>query len=127
MVQVFDFLAERQKRLWLASEPAAQPHSPRERQAISKACLMASNAFQQSTTCNPAEAKRVLAEAAMNTAAIYDEYPLQEISDLAISLWARSTQVRLPRREVRKITDVPFELLETLCRDGAPRAETGVK
>ena len=127
MVQVFDFIVERQKRLWLGSEPAPQPHSLREREAISAACLIASNAFRQSTACDPAEAKRVLAEAAMSTAAIYDHYPLQEISDLAISLWVTSTEVRLPRREVRKITNVPFELLETLAVAVRPQAETGHK
>ena len=127
MVQVFNFLTERQKRRELALEPAPQPHSPQEREAISAACLLASNAFQQSTTCDPPEAKRVLAEAAMSTAAIYDQYPLSEICDLAIGLWVRSSQVSLPRREIRKITNIPFELLERLAGTVRLHTETGLK
>ena len=112
MVQVIDFLAVRQRRLRLTLEPAPLPHSARERAAISAACLIASKAFQQSTKCGAPEAKRILAEASHTLAAMGDEYALNEICDLAISLRTRSDQIRLPRREVRKITDIPMGLVE---------------
>ena len=67
---VIDFLAERQKRLWLMFEPAPRPYSPSEQDAISAACLTASNAFHRSLACDPVGAKRVLTEAAMSVAAM---------------------------------------------------------
>ena len=112
MVQIIDFLAARRKRVGLASEPAPLSHSAREQEAISTACWIASNALQQSTTCGAPRAKRILAEAAHRIAAIGNEYALNEICDLASSLRARSDQIRLPRREVRKITDIPMEVVE---------------
>jgi hypothetical protein len=127
MVQIFDLVAERAARLGLTLEPAPQPRSPREREAMSAARLIASNTFQQLTTRDPAEAKRVLTEAAMSIAAIYDQYPLREICYLAISLWTRSTQVQLPRREVRKITNIPFELVETLAGTARSHADNRLK
>jgi hypothetical protein len=112
MVQVIDFLAVRQRRLGLPFEPAPLPYSEGEREAIAAACLIASKAFQRATTCGVREAKRILAEAAHSIAAMGNQYALDEICDLAISLQARSDQIRLPRREVRKITDIPWEPLE---------------
>jgi hypothetical protein len=112
MVQVIDFLAVRQRRLRLAFEPAPLPYSAREREVIRTACLIASNAFQQSATCGGPEAKRILAEAAHTIAAMGHQYSLNEIRDLAIGLRTRSDRIRLPRREVRKITDIPMGLVE---------------
>jgi hypothetical protein len=112
MVQVIDFLAVHQRRLRCTFEPAPLLHSALEREAISKACLIASKAFQQSTTCGAPEAKRILAEAAEIIAAMSDQYGLKETHDLAMSLRARSDQIRIPRREVWKITDIPMEVLE---------------
>ena len=112
MVQIIDFLAARRRRLGLAFEPAPLTHSVTERAAISAACLVASEAYQQSIECRALDAKRILAEAAHRIAAIGNEYALNEICDLASSLRARSDQIRLPRREVRKITDIPMEVVE---------------
>jgi hypothetical protein len=112
MVQVIDLLAVRQRRLRLTFEPAPLPHSAREREAISEACLIASKAFQRSTTCGAPEAKRILAEAAHSIAAMGNQYGLNEIRDLSISLRTRSDQIRLPKRVVRKITDIPMGLVE---------------
>jgi hypothetical protein len=107
---VIDLLAERQKRLWLMFEPTPRPCSPREQDAISAASLIASNAFHRSLACDPARAKRVLTEAATSVAAMYDEYQLRAISELAISLWVRSNDTRLSRHEAKKVTDIPFEI-----------------
>ena len=112
MVQVIDFLAARRRRLGLGFEPAPLPHSVREREAISAACLIASKAYQRAMECGAPETKLILAEAAQNIATIGKEYPLNEICGLAISLRTRSDQIRLPRREVRKITDIPMGLAE---------------
>jgi hypothetical protein len=108
---VIDFLAERQKQLWLMFEPAPQFYSRRERDAISAACLIASNAFHRSVARDPAVARRVLAEAATSVAAMYQEYPLGAISELAISLWVRSNDTRLSRHEAKIVTDVPFDIV----------------
>ena len=112
MVQIIDFLAARRRRLGLGFEPAPLPRSVRERDAISAACLIASKAYQQAMECGAPQAKRILADAAQSVATIGKEYPLNEICDLAISLRTRSDQIRLPRREVRKITDIPMGLVE---------------
>lgn len=112
MVQVIDFLALRRRRLRLAFEPAPLPHSTREREAIRTACLIASKALQQSSNCGAPEAKRILGEAADTIAEMGNQYSLNEIGDLAIGLRTRSHRIRLPRREVRKITDIPMELIE---------------
>ena len=112
MVQVIDFLAKRQRRLRLAFEPAPLPHSARQQEAIRTACLIASKAFQQAATCGVPEAKRILAEAAHTIAAMGNQHSLNEIRDLAISLRTRSERIRSPRREVRKITDIPMGLVE---------------
>jgi hypothetical protein len=106
MGQIFDFVAARQSRLDLRCQPAPLPHSASEREAISAACRVASQAFQQSTTCTGAEAKRILAEAAQSIAAMGHQYGLNEVHDLAISLRVRSDQIRLPRRKLKKITDI---------------------
>lgn len=108
MVQIIDFLAARQKRLMCTFDLAPLPDSAREREAIRTACLIASKAFKQSTTCGGRETKRILAEAAHTIAAMGKQYALNEICDLAMSLRARSDQIRLPRREVRKITEIPM-------------------
>jgi hypothetical protein len=97
MGQIIDFLAAREQRLGPTFQPAPPPHSAREREAISAACLIASKAFQQSTTCGAPEAKRILAEAADRIAAMGNQYVLNEICDLAISLRTRSDRIRLPR------------------------------
>jgi hypothetical protein len=44
-------------------------------------------------------------------AAMSDQYGLKETHDLGMSLRARSDQI-LPRREVRKITDIPMGHIE---------------
>ena len=112
MAEVIDFLAARRRRLGLQFEPAPLPHSATERDAISAACLIASKAYQQSIECRTPEAKQILAEAAQTLAALGDEYALNEIRDLAASLRTRSDHIRLPRREVRKITDIAMGLVE---------------
>jgi hypothetical protein len=112
MSEVIDFLAIRQKRLRLTFEPAPLPYSVSQREAISAACLMASRAFAQATTCRASKAKQILAEAAYRISAMGDQYALREICELAMSLRARSDQIRVPRHEVRKITDIPMGVLE---------------
>src|SRR5262245_48386584 len=112
MVQIIDFLAARRSRLRLALEPVPLPHSRSERAAISAACLIASKACQLSRECGALAAKRILAEAAESIAAMGKEYALSEICDLAISLRTRSDQIRLPRREVGKITDISMRPIE---------------
>jgi len=112
MAQVIDFVAVRQRRLRLTFEPASLPHSATEREAISAARLIASKAFEDSTTCRASEAKRILAEAARSIAVMGEQYALNEICDLAMSLRTRSDKIRIPRNQVRKITDVPMGLFE---------------
>jgi hypothetical protein len=73
---------------------------------------MASRAYEQSTKCGASAAKQILAEAARRISAIGDQYAVKEISDLAMSLRVRSDRIRIPRREVRKITDIPMRVLE---------------
>jgi hypothetical protein len=111
MVQVIDFLAVRQRQpcshLNLRLCPILQGTGGNQR-----SCLIASKAFQRSTTCGVREAKRILPEAAHSIAAIGNRYAVDEICDLAIRLQAKSDQIRLPRREVRKITDIPMGPVE---------------
>jgi hypothetical protein len=106
MSEIIDFVAVRRTRPILRCQPPPLPHSVSEREAISAACLIASQAFQQSTTCTGAEAKRILADAAQSIVAMGNQYRLNEIRDLAISLRMRSDKIRLPRRKLKKITDI---------------------
>jgi hypothetical protein len=73
---------------------------------------MASRAYEQSRKCGASAAKQILAEAARRISAMGDQYAVEEICDLAISLRVRSHRIRIPRREVRKITDIPMGILE---------------